>query len=545
MNEEAATNKTVTTTETKEKSSWKGGWFSVFKSEMRMRTYSLRGLGRFRYIGPLWFIIVLPFLWYGMRDPDVGITSELDPVFEIVSGYQIATIVIVSLFAFAYGFPSNRAWVFSNQSEAELVLGSKITPRSHMFGRFMSDLYEIVTMIGFVFVFGSVFSEDFSLIDGVMLVFALSAITFSGLWLGELLIPRIWPFLSAGSTPYTRGFLREKTHLFALLLIPLTFVAAVILPEDLFEILVSFTPFGWASRVAHYAITHKKGKIPLGLAFNLLILFTLVAMVYGAIRAEKAYTIKETDIQKIKAKKPFTVNLVNAIMKEGSFSRVSRTLFTEASRRNAGSQFGVFLIIGLLLQIIILYLSGEIPDFEEFLQEELIISLGVLIVLFTFFEVLASFSGQIGESLWIIRGAPEGVKMVFKAKWLQTSLQNTPYIIIIALIFSIIIERSITVFIVLLAIGIGFILIGTAMSILAFAIRPIMDVSELFANPFAMIPQIFIITIGGMIIAEINIGIIYLLHPITLAALTILIINFLLSYPTIKIAAKILDNKSE
>ncbi len=545
MKEETTTKTTATTTKTKEKSSWKRGWLSVFKAEMRMRTYSLKGLGRLRYIGPLWFIIILPFLWYGMRDPEVGITSELDPVFEVVSGYQIATIVMVSLFAFAYGFPSNRAWVFSNESEADLLLGSKITPRQHLFGRFMSDLYEVITMIGIVFVFGSIFSKDFSLIDGVMLVFALSAITLSGLWLGELLIPRIWPFLSAGSTPYTRGFLREKTHLLALLLIPLTLIAAVILPEDLFETLISFTPFGWASRVAHYAITHKEGKIPLGIAFNLLILFTLVAIVYGLIRAETAYTIKETDIKKMKAKKPFTVNLLNSIMKKGSFSRVSRTLFTEASRRNAGSQFGIFLIIGLLLQIIIFYLSGEIPDFEEFLRSELIISLGVLIVLFTFFEVLASFSGQIGESLWIVRGAPEGVKMVFKAKWLQTSLQNTPYIIIIALALSLIIEQSITVFIILLAIGIGFILIGTAMSILAFAIRPIMDVSELFANPFAMIPQIFIITIGGMIIAQINIGIINLLHPITLAALTILIINLLLSYPIIKIAAKILDNKSE
>ncbi len=545
MKEETTTKTTATTTKTKEKSSWKGGWLSVFKAEMRMRTYSLKRLGRLRYIGPLWFIIILPFLWYGMRDPEVGITSELDPVFEVVSGYQIATIVMVSLFAFAYGFPSNRAWVFSNESEADLLLGSKITPRQHLFGRFMSDLYEVITMIGIVFVFGSIFSKDFSLIDGVMLVFALSAITLSGLWLGELLIPRIWPFLSAGSTPYTRGFLREKTHLLALLLIPLTLIAAVILPEDLFETLISFTPFGWASRVAHYAITHKEGKIPLGIAFNLLILFTLVAIVYGLIRAETAYTIKETDIKKMKAKKPFTVNLLNSIMKKGSFSRVSRTLFTEASRRNAGSQFGIFLIIGLLLQIIIFYLSGEIPDFEEFLRSELIISLGVLIVLFTFFEVLASFSGQIGESLWIVRGAPEGVKMVFKAKWLQTSLQNTPYIIIIALALSLIIEQSITVFIILLAIGIGFILIGTAMSILAFAIRPIMDVSELFANPFAMIPQIFIITIGGMIIAQINIGIINLLHPITLAALTILIINLLLSYPIIKIAAKILDNKSE
>ncbi|MFB0544435.1 MAG: hypothetical protein ACETVN_01860 [Asgard group archaeon] len=416
MKEETTTKTTATTTKTKEKSSWKGGWFSVFKAEMRMRTYSLKRFGRLRYIGPLWFIIILPFLWYGMRDPEVGITSELDPVFEVVSGYQIATIVMVSLFAFAYGFPSNRAWVFSNESEADLLLGSKITPRQHLFGRFMSDLYEVITMIGIVFVFGSIFSKDFSLIDGSMLVFTLSAITLSGLWLGELLIPRIWPFLSAGSTPYTRGFLREKTHLLALLLIPLTLIAAVILPEDLFETLISFTPFGWASRVAHYAITHKEGKIPLGIAFNLLILFTLVAIVYGLIRAEKAYTIKETDIKKMKAKKPFTVNLVNFIMKKGSFSRVSRTLFTEASRRNAGSQFGIFLIIGLLLQIIIFYLSGEIPDFEEFLRSELIISLGVLIVLFTFFEVLASFSGQIGELLWIVRGAPEGVKMVFKAK---------------------------------------------------------------------------------------------------------------------------------
>ena len=169
--------------------------------------------GRFRYIGLLWFIIVLPFIWYGIRDPNLGITSELEPIFEIISGYQIATIVMVSLFAFAYGFPSNRAWIFSNQSEADLVLGSKITPREHMFGRFMSDLYEIIAMIGFVFVFGSVFSENFSLVDGIMLGFTLSVITLSGLWLGELLIPRIWPFLSSGSTPYNRGFLREKTHL--------------------------------------------------------------------------------------------------------------------------------------------------------------------------------------------------------------------------------------------------------------------------------------------------------------------------------------------
>lgn len=545
MNEETTMETKAKTTETKEKSSRKGGWLSVFKSEMRMRTYSLKGFGRFRYIGLLWFILVLPFIWYAIRDPNLGITSELDPIFEIISGYQITTIAMVTLFVFAYGFPSNRAWVFSNQNEADLVLGSKITPREHMLGRFMSDLFEIITMIGIVFVLGAFFSKDFSLTDGAILLFALFTITLSGLWLGELLIPRLWPFLSTGSTPFTRGFLREKSHLLALLLIPLTFIAAILLSEDIFETLVSFTPFGWASRVAHYAITHKKGKIPVEVAFNLLILFTLFIIVYGAIRAETAYTIKETDIKKMKAKKPFTVNLVNAIMKKGSFSRVSRTLFTEASRRNAGSQFGVFLMIGLLIQILIFYLSGEIPDFEGFLKEGIIIVIGVLIILFTFFEVLASFSGQIGESLWIVRGAPEGIKMVFKAKWLQTSLQNTPYIIIIALIFSLLVEQSITVFIIFLAIGIGFIIIGTAMSILAFAIRPIMDVSELFANPFAMIPQIFIITIGGMIIAEINIGIIYLIHPITLAALTILIINFLLSYPTINMAAKILDNKSE
>ena len=545
MNKELTTEKTGTTTETRDKDSWKRGWLAVFKSEMRMRTYSLRGLGKLRYIGPLWFIIILPILWYFIRDPNMDVSSRFEPIFEIVSGYQIATIVMVSLFAFAYGFPSNRAWVFSNESEADIVLGSKITPREHMFGRFMSDLYEIIAMIGFVFVFGSVFSKDFSLIDGIILVFALSTITLSGLWLGELLIPRIWPFLSAGSTPYTRGFLREKTHLLVLLLIPLTFIAAVVFPENLFETVVSFTPFGWASRVAHYAITHKTGKLSLGVAFNLLLLFTIVAIVYGAIRAETAYSIKETDVKKKKAKKPFTINLVNSVMKEGSFSRVSRTLFMEASRRNAGTQFGIFLIIGLLLQIIILYFSGEIPDFEGFLEEGLIISIGVLIVLFTFFEVLASFSGQIGESLWIVRGAPEGIKMVFKAKWLQTSLQNTPYIIIIALIFSLLIERSFSVFIILLALGLGFIFVGTAISILAFALRPIMDVSELFANPFAMMPQIFIISFGGIIIAEINQRIIYLLNPAILIALTILITNLLVSYPTINIAAKILDNKSE
>ncbi|MFX1533921.1 MAG: hypothetical protein ACFFDI_06765 [Promethearchaeota archaeon] len=518
----------------------------VGKADLRTRTTGMRSFGFIRYISPYMFgIITFPSFVIMAFLVSIGEYGTFSQIFTWFSGREIAVIAASGTLSISLSVPLSRSVRFGNASEAELVLGAPITPVEYMLGKLVGNMADSILtglMIGGGALGFLLARTSFSIaLMNAFIVFCIAS--FSSLtitWVGLLQIPKAWSKIAGSEAmdQFSGGkrVFRETFTSLGLLGIPT--IIAIVFPTELSEIIFSFLPMGWIGYVMYYFTALKLPPLPLPLAAALATGFLALCWYIGVRYAPRRFRLSAAEEEQISVSYPTPPRFARlvAYFFKGRFKTVLRLMTTENLRRGA-----MFQMVGIILAVAMMqFFFTFFLDFGEggfgFGATTIIGNFISVLIFMVTFEIYSALSGT-REALWLIKGAPGGVRLVLWAKSIQVSLTIMPFAFILGAFLSWL--TNLSLILVYITLSIGGVFLGVGIATFSFGLRPVSDLGEMTANPlnifiimFIQIPVliilfIFLFAINSAIESN-PIFIIVIMPLFLIASLVIAIVGILL-----------------
>ncbi|MFX0092887.1 MAG: hypothetical protein ACFFBD_14105, partial [Candidatus Hodarchaeota archaeon] len=468
----------------------------IGKSETRIRTSGMRSFGFLRYFLPLALgLFMLPsFVMMSF----LASSGQYSAVFMWLSGREIAVIAASATFSFSLSVPLSRSVRFGNASEAELVLGAPISPVEFMLGKLLgtsSDAFLTAMMIGggaFGFLVTKT-SLSIALINAfiVFCIAMFSSLTIT--WVGLLQIPKVWSKMVGSETTneFSSGGKVIRETLLSMSLIGVPAVIALLFPPEISEVIFSFLPMGWVGYTMYFFTALKVPILPLPIAALLTGGFFAVCWYVGIRFAPRNFRISAAEEERVVVSYPVPPRFARLVSFpfRGQFKTVLRLMTTENLRRGAMLQMvGIILAVAMMQYFFTFIMDFNTGSFVNFGVMTLIGNFISVLIFMVTFEIYSALSGT-REAIWLIKGAPHGVRLVLFAKSIQVILTIIPFAFFLGIFLSLLTDASLILMYVTLSLGGVF--LGVGIATFSFGLRPVSDLGEMTSNPL----NIFLIMI--------------------------------------------------